>query len=94
MANDCLCVSNVESGYGDVQVLRNVSFHIAKGEAVCLVGSNGSGKSTLLRTLSGLLKCSGGGVRFNGSDLTNKSPKAILSAGIAHVQRGGVCSHR
>lgn len=53
-----------------------------------IVGSNGAGKTTLLRTLSGLVAARSGTVLFDGRDLTNAAPDAVLQAGIAHVPEG------
>jgi branched-chain amino acid transport system ATP-binding protein len=88
MTTPLLSVTNLASGYGDVQVLWGIDLHIDEGEAVCLVGSNGAGKSTLLRTLSGLLRPRGGSIAFRGEDITNRSPRLILSHGIVHVPEG------
>ena len=83
-----LSVKNLASGYGDVQVLWGIDLHIDEGEAVCLVGSNGAGKSTLLRTLSGLLRARSGTIEFRGQDITNQTPRQILSLGVVHVPEG------
>jgi branched-chain amino acid transport system ATP-binding protein len=88
MADPLLSVKNLMSGYGDVQILWGIDFHIDEGEAVCLVGANGTGKSTLLRTLSGLLRVRSGQIAFMGQDLTNRSPRHVLSQGIVHVPEG------
>jgi branched-chain amino acid transport system ATP-binding protein len=88
MADPLLSVKNLMSGYGDIQILWGVDFHIDEGEAVCLVGANGAGKSTLLRTLSGLLRVRSGQIAFMGQDLTNRSPRQVLSHGIVHVPEG------
>ena len=50
-----LSVSHVQAGYGDVQVLWDISLEVAAGELVCLIGSNGAGKTTFLRCVSGIL---------------------------------------
>jgi branched-chain amino acid transport system ATP-binding protein len=88
MADPILSVKNLMSGYGDIQILWGLDFHIDEGEAVCLVGANGAGKSTLLRTLSGLLRVRSGQIAFMGQDLTNRSPRQIVSQGIVHVPEG------
>jgi branched-chain amino acid transport system ATP-binding protein len=88
MADPLLSVKNLMSGYGDIQILWGIDFHIDEGEAVCLVGANGAGKSTLLRTLSGLLRVRSGQIAFMGQDLTNRSPRQVLSHGIVHVPEG------
>lgn len=88
MAKPLLNVTNLASGYGDIQILWGIDFDIAEGEAVCLVGSNGAGKSTLLRTLSGLLPVRNGEIHFRGESIGNTPPKHILSRGIVHVPEG------
>ena len=55
-----LQVSHLQAGYGDVQVLWDISLEVATGELVCLIGSNGAGKTTLMRCISGLLAVSSG----------------------------------
>ena len=81
-------VRGLQAGYGDVQVLWDVSFEVGPGETVCVVGSNGAGKTTALRCISGLLPARAGAVRVDGADLTNAAPAALLEAGIAHVPEG------
>ncbi len=81
-------VRGLQAGYGDVQVLWDVSFEVGPGETVCVVGSNGAGKTTALRCISGLLPARAGEVRVDGADLTNAAPAALLDAGIAHVPEG------
>ncbi len=88
MSDPFFCVENLNSGYGDIQVLWDVSMDIQPGEMVCIVGSNGAGKSTLLRCISGLLPARGGRIRMQGRDLTNTPPDHVLGAGIAHVPEG------
>ena len=62
MAEALLRVESLQAGYGDVQVLWDVSLAVPRGEIACLVGSNGAGKTTLMRCLSGLLKPTAGGM--------------------------------
>lgn len=88
MAEQMLEISGLTSGYGDVQVLWGIDMAFSEGEMACLVGSNGAGKTTLLRTISGICKPTGGRILFDGTDITNANPKAILQAGIAHVPEG------
>ena len=88
MSAPLLSVNGLTGGYGDIQVLWGVDLFVPAGGMVCLIGSNGAGKSTLLRTLSGLVKATGGNVRFAGLDLTVADPEAVVTAGIIHVPEG------
>lgn len=81
-------VRNLDVSYGDVQVLWNVSFTAAEDKIVSLVGSNGAGKTTLLRTISGLIRPSGGDIFFYGEQISNLSSKEIVEMGIIHVPEG------
>ncbi len=83
-----LKITDLQSGYGDVQVLWGVDLEVPAGQITCIVGSNGAGKSTLLRTISGLVPVSAGKIEFCGKDLTGSSPDTVLTAGIAHVPEG------
>ncbi|MFC3226453.1 ABC transporter ATP-binding protein [Marinibaculum pumilum] len=88
MAEPLLSIDRLQSGYGDVQVLWDVSLSVEEGELACIVGSNGAGKSTLLRTVSGLLKPWAGEIRFAGAPVGGQDADAVLTAGIAHVPEG------
>jgi branched-chain amino acid transport system ATP-binding protein len=83
-----LAVSNLDAGYGDVQVLRGVSVEVGAGEIVSLVGANGAGKTTTLRTISGLLRPRRGEVVFDGRRIDRASPHVIVAAGLVHVPEG------
>jgi branched-chain amino acid transport system ATP-binding protein len=81
-------VSDLEAGYGRVQVLWEVELRVGDGEVVALVGSNGAGKTTLLRAISGMITPSGGDVRLDGDSLVGRAPEDVVKAGIAHVPEG------
>jgi len=83
-----LSVSDLESGYGEVQVLWSINLNVAANEVACVIGSNGAGKSTLLRTISGLLRTWAGRIAIDGRDLTGATPAQVLAAGVAHVPEG------
>jgi branched-chain amino acid transport system ATP-binding protein len=83
-----LLVSHLQAGYGDVQVLWDISLEVKAGELVCLIGSNGAGKTTLLRCLSGVLGTTSGTITVDGRDMTNAPSAALVQAGIAHVPEG------
>ena len=61
-----LTVSGLSSGYQGAKVLHEVSFDVAAGEIVCLLGRNGAGKSTCLKTIMGLIRPTGGRVECGG----------------------------
>jgi len=75
----------VVAGYGGGDVIKGVSFDVAKGGIACIVGPNGSGKSTLLKTVSGLVRPRLGQIWFKGVSLVGKSPKEILKLGVVQV---------
>ncbi len=83
-----LAIENLSAGYGETQVLWDVSMRIEPGETVALIGSNGAGKSSLLAAISGLIRVSSGHVRFGDADLTNLAPDRIVSAGVVQVPQG------
>jgi branched-chain amino acid transport system ATP-binding protein/neutral amino acid transport system ATP-binding protein len=80
-----LTVDRVTSGYGDMEVLHNVSIEIAAEEIVTIIGPNGAGKSTLMKTIFGLLKPTAGKIRFIDHEITSHSPDQIVRLGMAYV---------
>ena len=76
------------AGYGDTQVLWDVSLTIEPGEVVALIGSNGAGKSTLLGAISGLVATTSGHARFGDVELTGLEPDRIVRAGVIQVPQG------
>ncbi|MEM9441512.1 MAG: ABC transporter ATP-binding protein [Pseudomonadota bacterium] len=83
-----LKVEKLASGYGDSQILFDVSFEIGRGEVVTLLGRNGMGKTTTIKTLFGLLPATAGSVTFEQVDLTNHKPHKIAQAGLGLVPEG------
>ncbi len=81
-------VKDLSSGYGEVQILWNVSLEVGQGEIVALIGANGAGKTTLLQTLSQLVKPRSGSIRFEGRDITRARPEDVVGTGIIHVPQG------
>lgn len=83
-----LNISNLQVGYGKIQALRGISLHINQGEIVTLVGANGAGKTTLLKTISGLLKPTGGDITYEGNNLTSMKPFERVVAGLCQSPEG------
>ena len=78
-------IEELTSGYGDHEILRGVSLHVAPGELVAIIGPNGAGKSTLLKTISGLLPARAGRVRLDGRDITGARASDVIRGGLCYV---------
>ncbi len=85
---DLLELESVDTYYGRVQALSNVSMRIVEGEIVTLIGSNGAGKTTTLRTISGLTKPARGHVRLRGTEISGLGPDRVVMRGIGHAPEG------
>ena len=83
-----LSVRGLEARHGLLPAVRGVSFDVADGETVALVGANGAGKTTLLRTIAGAHKSAAGQIRFDGDDVTRVRAHDRLRRGIALVPEG------
>ena len=81
-------IKNLNVYYGVIQALKDVSFHVEKGEVVALIGANGAGKTTTLHTISGLLKPKSGEIIYKGKNIVTISGNKIVSMGMAHVPEG------
>ena len=79
---------NVELAYGEVPACRDVSFEVAEGEIVALIGANGAGKSTTLRGVAGAMLPRKGSILFNGAEVTRMPAHQRTLAGIALVPEG------
>lgn len=78
-------VDKVSSGYGDMEVLHNVSIHLHSDETVTIIGPNGAGKSTLLKTIMGYLIPTQGHISLNQRDVTSLRPDEKVRQGIGYV---------
>ena len=83
-----LKVENLCAAYGTVQVLWDISLEVKDGQVVAVLGSNGAGKTTAVKTITGMIKASGGSVIFNNAELAGKSSRFILDQGIVQVPEG------
>jgi len=81
-------VSHIDTFYGRIQALWDVSLTIGEAEIVALVGANGAGKTTLLSTLSGLLPSASGSIEFHGKRIDGLKSHAIVELGISHIPEG------
>jgi branched-chain amino acid transport system ATP-binding protein len=79
-------VDDVYSGYGDLTVIRDVSFSVPAGSITVLLGRNGAGKTTLLRTIAGLIPLSGGDIRMAGVSVNKEPPYLRQTRGMGFVQ--------
>jgi branched-chain amino acid transport system ATP-binding protein len=83
-----LQVQGLETWYGGIAALRGVSFTVAAGTVVALVGANGAGKSTTLNTISGLLAPRAGSIRFDGREIAGWRADRVASLGLVQVPEG------
>jgi len=83
-----LTVDELRTAYGRIPILNGVTFAVAEGEFIGILGHNGMGKTTLLRALMGFLPATGGQVRFAGTDMTTAPPYARAKMGLGFVPQG------
>jgi ABC-type branched-subunit amino acid transport system ATPase component len=83
-----LVVDDLSVRYGDAMALSGVSFAVDAGRVLAVLGSNGAGKSSLARALSGLVRPSGGSVRFGGEEIKDWPAARIRTAGLVHLPEG------
>ena len=83
-----LRLDDVHAHYGTIHALRGVSLEVKKGQIACLIGANGAGKSSTLMAVSGLLRPNAGRIVFEGDDLAEVPPHAIVERGISQVPEG------
>ena len=81
-------VQNVDTFYGNIHALRDVSLSVRDGEIVTLIGANGAGKSTTLRTISGIARPRRGQVVLDGQRIDGLPPHEVVELGICQVPEG------
>ena len=81
-------LDDVHTYYGAIHALKGVSLKVHEGEVVTLIGANGAGKSTTLRSINGVNHPRQGRITFQGRDITNAAPHAIVKMGISQSPEG------
>jgi branched-chain amino acid transport system ATP-binding protein len=86
-------VNNITAGYGKMTILEDISLFCKDNEVIVIFGPNGAGKTTLMQTIYRFADLHHGDIRYNGIDLTKRSPHDMLRLGIGYIQqRGGFFS--
>lgn len=83
-----LQLENVDVCYGSFKALTDISMTVDTGELVVLLGANGAGKTTLFNAISGLVKPTGGDIRFEDKHLNGMKPSTVVSAGVVQCAEG------
>ena len=83
-----LRIRNLETGYGNLRVLKRISLHVNSGEIVTIIGGNGAGKSTLLNTISGSVRSRSGSISFKDQEISQWAPEKIVRLGCSLVPEG------
>jgi len=86
--NKILQIENLIVDYGYIRAIKGINMEVTEGNIVAILGANGAGKSTIIRTISGIVKASGGNIAFCGSDITNKETYKIAKKGIFQSPEG------
>ncbi|MCJ2023028.1 urea ABC transporter ATP-binding subunit UrtE [Methylobacterium sp. J-067] len=83
-----LAVEDLHAAYGQSEVLHGLTFAVAPGEIVAVMGRNGMGKTTLMKTLMGLVPVKAGSIRVEGADVAGLKSHARVAKGLAYVPQG------
>ena len=83
-----LTLTQVHSGYGQIEALHGITLHVPAGSIVTLIGANGAGKTTLLSTICGAPQARQGQILLDGTDITQWPTHRIARAGLAHCPEG------
>ncbi len=81
-------IANLETRYGKIAALQDISLHVEAREVVSVLGANGAGKTTLLNTISGVLRPAKGSIKFLGEEITRRPAHQIVQLGVVHVEEG------
>jgi branched-chain amino acid transport system ATP-binding protein len=88
MTEALLDVKDIHVFYGNIEAVKGMSFHVDRGEIVCLIGANGAGKTTTLRTVSGLLRPGEGAIFYEGQRIDLLPAHEIVGLGVAQSPEG------
>jgi branched-chain amino acid transport system ATP-binding protein len=88
MTEPLLDVKDIHVFYGNIEAVKGMSFHVDRGEIVCLIGANGAGKTTTLRTVSGLLRPGEGAIFYEGQRIDLLPAHEIVGLGVAQSPEG------
>lgn len=83
-----LKVTDINVYYGAIHAIQGVSFDVAQGEIVTLIGANGAGKSTILKTISGILRSKTGSIEFSGDSISHTETRKLIGCGLSYVPEG------
>lgn len=83
-----LKVENIVSGYGDIRIVRGISFDVDEGAIATIVGANGAGKTTTLRTMAGINRTLEGSILLDGEPIHDMAPHKRVERGLVLVPEG------
>ncbi|MDY0163271.1 ABC transporter ATP-binding protein [Desulfobotulus sp.] len=83
-----LTLEAINTYYGNIRALKNISIDISEGEIVALIGANGAGKTTTLKSISAITPPRSGSIRFMDREITGRPPEKIVAMGLCHVPEG------
>lgn len=83
-----LKLENVQSGYGNILAVKDISLEVNQGEIITLIGANGAGKSTTLLTISGIVGCRSGRILLNDEEIHTLGTDDIVKRGVCQVPEG------
>lgn len=88
MSEALLELTQVASGYGNIEALHGIDIKVKEGEIVSLIGANGAGKTTTLRTISGIVPLKSGSIKYLNQDVSKMAPDSRVHKGLIHVPEG------
>ncbi|ENH95619.1 ABC transporter ATP-binding protein [Gracilibacillus halophilus YIM-C55.5] len=83
-----LTIQELEAGYDESMVIRDINMHVDDNQVICVMGRNGVGKTTLLKTVIGILHPEHGSIQFNQTDMTTLKPSQRAKMGIGYIPQG------